>query len=149
MRTHRSQPQSARRRHTHSPLAPNSQAKHSPCPYQSTFSPVGHQDTCGWVVQHLFSHSSKVNLRARIASGRGSTRKNVIFSNILWTNSKYLNLLKNMFICSLQIFVEKKKLEPTRWARQSLDFLSQLPSGGKNAIFAYSPNSTFECFNLL
>ncbi len=32
---------------------------------------------------------------------RGSTRKNVIFSNILWTNSEYPNLLKNMFIWSL------------------------------------------------
>ncbi len=31
---------------------------------------------------------------------RGSTRKNVIFSNILWTNSEYPNLLKNMFIWS-------------------------------------------------
>jgi hypothetical protein len=34
-------------------------------------------------------------------NGRGSTRKNVIFSNSLWTNSEYPNLLKNMFILSL------------------------------------------------
>ena len=33
--------------------------------------------------------------------GRGSTRKNAIFSNSLWINSEYPNLLKNMFIWSL------------------------------------------------
>jgi hypothetical protein len=32
---------------------------------------------------------------------RGSTGKNVSFSNILWTNSEYPYLLKNMFIWSL------------------------------------------------
>jgi len=32
---------------------------------------------------------------------RGCTRENVIFSNSLWTNSEYPNLLKNMFIWSL------------------------------------------------
>ena len=32
---------------------------------------------------------------------RGSTRKNSIFSNSLWINSEYPNLLKNMFIWSL------------------------------------------------
>ncbi len=32
---------------------------------------------------------------------RGSTRENVIFSNSLWTNSEYPNILKNMFIWSL------------------------------------------------
>ena len=29
--------------------------------------------------------------------GRGSTRENVIFSNSLWTNSEYPNLLKNIY----------------------------------------------------
>jgi hypothetical protein len=32
---------------------------------------------------------------------RGSTRENVIFSNSLWTNSEYPNLLKSMSIWSL------------------------------------------------
>ena len=32
---------------------------------------------------------------------RGSTRKNVIFSNSLWTNSEYPNSLKSMSIWSL------------------------------------------------
>jgi hypothetical protein len=36
------------------------------------------------------------------------TRKNAIFSNSLWINSEYPNLLKNMFIWSLKISVEKK-----------------------------------------
>jgi len=39
--------------------------------------------------------------RRDLGKGRGSTRKNVIFSNSLWTNSEYPNLLKNMFIWSL------------------------------------------------
>jgi hypothetical protein len=33
-----------------------------------------------------------------MAKCRGSTRKNVIFSNSLWTNSEYLNSLKYMSI---------------------------------------------------
>ena len=36
-----------------------------------------------------------------VSCDRGSTRENVIFSNSLWTNSEYPNLLKNMFIWSL------------------------------------------------
>ena len=40
-------------------------------------------------------------------NSRGSTRKNVIFSNSLWTNSEYPISLKSMSIWSLQSFVEK------------------------------------------
>jgi len=36
-----------------------------------------------------------------VSCDRGSTRENVIFSNRLWTNSEYPNVLKNMFIWSL------------------------------------------------
>ena len=37
-------------------------------------------------------------LSAPVPASRGSTRKNAIFSNSLWINSEYPNLLKNMFM---------------------------------------------------
>ncbi len=42
-----------------------------------------------------------------VPPGRGSARKNVIFSNSLWTNSEYPISLKSMSIWSLQSLVEK------------------------------------------
>jgi len=38
---------------------------------------------------------------------RGSIRKNIIFSNSLWTNSEYPNLLKSISIRFMYVFVEK------------------------------------------
>ena len=50
----------------------------------------------------LCSSHSFLNMFSNIIlQSRGSTRKNVIFSNSLWTNSEYPNLLKNMFLWSL------------------------------------------------
>jgi hypothetical protein len=46
--------------------------------------------------------------RMRADDDRGSTRKNVIFSNSLWTNSEYPNSLKSMSIWSLSL----KKNDP-------------------------------------
>ena len=47
------------------------------------------------------SNTAAVTTRRSTSSTRGSTPKNVIFSNSLWTNSEYPNSLKNMFIWSL------------------------------------------------
>jgi hypothetical protein len=49
----------------------------------------------------FFSLVSKFYSSVFINRCRGSTRKNTFFSNSLWINSEYPNLLKNMFIWSL------------------------------------------------
>ncbi len=55
---------------------------------------VRYPASLGWGIPRL----SRWN---RHRGGRGSTRKNVIFSNSLWTNSDYPNSLKSMSIWSL------------------------------------------------
>jgi len=58
---------------------------------------------CGWwMIETSFE---------LFATSRGSTRENVIFSNSLWTNSEYPNLLKIMFMVPVNF--RWKKMTPS------------------------------------